>query len=500
MMARPAVVEALLVFVLGILAASHVYVQNYEVGSALELLRQYIEAFTLALLIVAGAMLGAHYSRRLSRSIRPVARPAVVEALLVFVLGILAASHVYVQNYEVGSALELLRQYIEAFTLALLIVAGAMLGAHYSRRLSRSIRPVARPAVVEALLVFVLGILAASHVYVQNYEVGSALELLRQYIEAFTLALLIVAGAMLGAHYSRRLSRSIRPVARPAVVEALLVFVLGILAASHVYVQNYEVGSALELLRQYIEAFTLALLIVAGAMLGAHYSRRLSRSIRPVARPAVVEALLVFVLGILAASHVYVQNYEVGSALELLRQYIEAFTLALLIVAGAMLGAHYSRRLSRSIRPVARPAVVEALLVFVLGILAASHVYVQNYEVGSALELLRQYIEAFTLALLIVAGAMLGAHYSRRLSRSIRPVARPAVVEALLVFVLGILAASHVYVQNYEVGSALELLRQYIEAFTLALLIVAGAMLGAHYSRRISYANEPTESGVSFHQ
>ena len=79
--------------------------------------------------------------------------------------------------------------------------------------------------------------------------------------------------------------------------------------------------------------------------------------------------------------------------------------------------------------------------------------------------------------------------------------ARPAVVKPLLLFALGILAACHVYVQNYEVRSAtFEPLWQYLEAVTLALLIVAGAMLGAHYGKRMSYANDPTGCEVSFHQ
>ena len=138
-----------------------------------------------------------------------------------------------------------------------------------------------------------------------------------------------------------------------------------------------------------------------------------------------IEPLLLLVLVILAASHVYVQNYDSGSAaVELLRQYLEAVTLAMLIVAGAMFGAHFGKSLSRRTRSAVRPAVIEMLGMLALGVLVALHVYAQNHDGSAAVELLRQYVEATTLGVLIVAGAVLGAHYSRRPSGQARPAGR----------------------------------------------------------------------------
>lgn len=95
---------------------------------------------------------------------------------------------------------------------------------------------------------------------------------------------------------------------------------------------------------------------------------------------------------------------------------------------------------------------------------------------------LRIYLEAITLAATVVAGAVIGIVLGVRWAPKMQNKNR-MVIEGSLMVSISFAAWAYVSVQDFnaEKFGAIEYV---IEAITLAIMIWAGAMLGAHYGTR----------------
>lgn len=220
----------------------------------------------------------------------------------------------------------------------------------------------------------------------------------------------------------------------------------------------------------YVTAGIQTFMIVIGAAFGAYCGIWIT----PRRGRARLKRALVMVIVAGALVHVIAQGMGGGwpEGFEAARQPAIAATLASMVVAGAMLGAHIKASgMSRKRRVCTEVALLSIVI-------AGACVIAQGangglHGAGDAQSL----ILAGASGAMAVGGIWLGAHYAALAKkRSWMP--------AALVVLIFVVALAHVSAHGLDVGGDEdgEFIRLAAIAALTAILVVAGAMLGGHYS------------------
>ncbi len=229
------------------------------------------------------------------------------------------------------------------------------------------------------------------------------------YVTAGILAFMIVVGAVFGAYYGIWMATE-RGRTR---IKLILMSIIATSALVHAIVQG--VGGwwpeEFEAAWQPIIAATLTFMVAAGAVLGAHFEAPNMSKKRRVGTEVALIAIVI-VGACVFASEASGGLFDVGDAQPLI--FVGASSA--MSAGGAGLGAHYTALVKKMFWI---PVVLTALIFVVVLV----HIWTKSLDVTGWDECGRfiwMVATATTLAIPVVAGAMLAGHYSVRMQESLQ--------------------------------------------------------------------------------